>query len=276
MTLGWLESLLYGLISGFAEFLPVSADAHRALYLKLSGGSDDSLMRLMVHAGALLALLISCAPHMSKLNRERRIAAMSPKRRRREPDEKRLMDIRLLKSAGWVLILGFCAMFFTKGVQGSMWILAITMMVNGIFLYYPRLLPSANKDGQTLRRSDQVMMGLGAGLGFIPGFSRVGLMTSFGQMRGAQRRYALDMALLLSIPALAALMIFDIIGLFSALGTLGMTGILKCMLAGLASFGSAWTGIITVRFLSVRTGFYGFAYFCWGTALFSFILYLTI
>lgn len=34
MDLNWLESFLYGLFSGLADILPVSAEAHRILVLK--------------------------------------------------------------------------------------------------------------------------------------------------------------------------------------------------------------------------------------------------
>ena len=37
MDLNWLESFLYGLFSGLADILPVSAEAHRILMLKCFG-----------------------------------------------------------------------------------------------------------------------------------------------------------------------------------------------------------------------------------------------
>ena len=37
MKLSWLESLIYGVISGLTEFLPVSSVAHQAIVLRQSG-----------------------------------------------------------------------------------------------------------------------------------------------------------------------------------------------------------------------------------------------
>ena len=46
----WYESLLYGMVSGLTDILPVSAQAHRQLLLKLFGASSDlSLMILFIH-----------------------------------------------------------------------------------------------------------------------------------------------------------------------------------------------------------------------------------
>ena len=84
MELSWFESLIYGIISGLTEFLPISSEAHRAIFLRLIGASDFVLLRLMVHLGALVALLVSCVPVISRLNRERKLVSVEKKRRRNE------------------------------------------------------------------------------------------------------------------------------------------------------------------------------------------------
>jgi hypothetical protein len=47
-------------------------------------------------------------------------------------------------------------------------------------------------------------------------------------------------------------------------------------LASLTAFVGSYLGITFIRFLAVKVGFSGFAYYSWGAALFAFILYLTI
>ena len=52
MTLNWLQSLVYGLVAGLADILPISSRAHKILLLKLfgiTGGTE--LMDLMIHLG---------------------------------------------------------------------------------------------------------------------------------------------------------------------------------------------------------------------------------
>ena len=52
-------SLIYGLISGFTAFLPVSADAHKILLQELTGVDDCILgFRLACHLSAFFALLL--------------------------------------------------------------------------------------------------------------------------------------------------------------------------------------------------------------------------
>ena len=42
MDLNWLQSLLFGLVSGLTDILPVSAQAHRMLMLKFFGVKNAS------------------------------------------------------------------------------------------------------------------------------------------------------------------------------------------------------------------------------------------
>lgn len=275
MELGWFESFIYGVISGISEFLPISSEAHRAIYLRLIGDADHALLRLMTHMGALLALLISCWPMISKLNRERSIAAVNKKRRKRAPDTKSLTDIRFTRIASLALVIVFILYSAVYDLHERLWILAGFLIVNGILLYIPQFLPAGNKDSRSLSSLDSILIGLSGGLGVVPGLSLVGLSTSTGLLRGADKRYALDAALLLSIPALIVLLIIDFFGIFSAAGVTFLS-VLSCFTAGITSFFSAFFGIYIMRFLAVRVGFSGFAYYSWGLSLFSFILYLMI
>ena len=275
MELGWFESFIYGVISGISEFLPISSEAHRAVYLRMIGDADHALLRLMTHMGALLALLISCWPMISKLNRERSIAAVNKKRRKRAPDTKSLTDIRFTRIASLALVIVFILYSAVYDLHERLWILAGFLIVNGILLYIPQFLPAGNKDSRSLSSLDSILIGLIGGLGVVPGLSRVGLSTSTGLLRGADKRYALDAALLLSIPALIVLLIIDFFGIFSAAGVTFLS-VLSCFTAGITSFFSAFFGIYIMRFLAVRVGFSGFAYYSWGLSLFSFILYLMI
>jgi len=52
--------------------------------------------------------------------------------------------------------------------------------------------------------------------------------------------------------------------------------LLYCLLAAGSAFGGAWLAMVIMRFLSVKSSFYGFAYYNWGLALFSFLVYLMI
>ncbi len=272
MELGWLESIIYGLLSGFAEFLPISARAQQTLFLKLLGKEWDPISSLAVHMGMVLAVLLSCTNYISKLNRERRIASTPRAKRKRQPELKSMLDLRLLRIAGVPVVLCFAAYPFVGFVSNQLWLLAIVMIVNGMILYLPPYFPQANKDSLSLSGLDGFLIGTGCGLGVVPGISWLGCALTIAQLRGSDRRYALDFALLLAIPAAVLWIGFDIYGIVTA--TQIQFHLLKFLLAGAAAFGGGCTGIFCMRFLSVRSGFSGFSYYCWGAAFLALILYL--
>lgn len=272
MTLNWLECLIYGILSGFAEFLPVSAPAHQAVYLKLLGQQDHPALRLGAYTGALAAVLIFSWKLLARIRKEQRIARIPKSRRRRQPDAAVLIQGRVLRTATVCLLVPFLFYRSVSVFPQRLWILGLTAAINGIVLYVPQFLPGANKTALSLSPLDAALVGFGAGLGVIPGISRVGMSLAVAQVRGTDRSYAVELALALSVPALAVL---TGITAFSAVSA-GITGgaFLGWLLSSLGSFGASCLTVMLIRFLSVRMGFGGFAYYCWGFALFTWILYL--
>ena len=272
-----LHKLIYALISGFTEFLGVSAPPHQMLYELMTGFEQtDVMLTLSIRVGALTAVFLSCRARIKRLMHEQRLAGLSRRRRNRQPDPAALLDIRLLKTVTIPLLIS--VLFYKRAGE---WIngvlpLSLTLVLNGVLLFIPRLMSQGNKDGRSVSRLDGVLMGLSGALAAVPGFSRTGGMISAGTTRGFDRNYALDTALILSIPTLLGLLILDIYGVFTAKLTLGFVALLIYLLLAAVSFGGAWLGIMLMRYLSVKAGFTGFSYYSWGLALFSFILYLMI
>lgn len=277
MELSWLESLIYGFLSGLAEFLPVSSEGHRALFLKMIGGEDHPVIRLAVHLGALAALLIFSTPMLSRIRRERRIQAIPPQRRKRPPDIKSLLDFRIWRTATVALVLLYFAYPVVSSLHQRLWLLAIFFGISGIILYIPQFTAGSNKDSQSLSSLDAVLIGLSGGFGCIPGISGIGTTISVGLMRGADRRYAFDMSLLLAIPMSVLLIMFDLWWLIAgAAGAVSAMMLFLSLMAAVCSFFGAYIAMFVMRFLSVKIGYSGFAYYCWGMALFTLILYLII
>ncbi len=277
MEWNWLQSLLFGFLSGFGEFLPVSSDAHQRLFAYFTGAGNELLgFRLFCHAGSLLALLTCCRLQLRRLSRDRRIAAVSPKRRKRQPDRNTLMDLRVIRTASAVLLLGFLLYLPAQSFPQRLWVLALALGINGLILYLPQFFRTGNKESLSMSALDSLLIGLGGILGVVPGISRTGLLLSTARLRGLEGRYGADMALILSIPALLALIGFDIYGIATVQGAFSASLFFPYLLASAAAFAGAGLSVLLIRFLAVRIGFSGFAYYCWGTALLTFVLYLTI
>ena len=276
--MNWLQSLLFGLVSGCAEFIPVSSEAHMILLGRLFGMHDPgSAMRFSVHLGAAFALILSCMPQISRIIRENRIASTPVRRRKRQPDPVCLLDWRVLKTAAFFLVIGFVAYPWVGNQGQRLWILAIGLLVNGIILYFPQFVPGANKNSGTITRLDAMLIGLSGALGVLPGISRIGALSSGAQLRGCEKEYTLHISLLLSLAALFVMLLIELAQML-AFGIAGFTFLyfLNMVSACTMSFLGAYFVIKFMRFLSVKAGFAMFAYYSWGAALFAIILYLAI
>ena len=118
-------------------------------------------------------------------------------------------------------------------------------------------------------------MGLGGALGAVPGFSQTGGVLTAAVARGADRTKALNWALLSAMGALVCLCVGDLYGAATqGVGTVSVTVLLGYLLSGGAAFLGAMAASRMLRFLAVKQGFTGFAYYSFGASIFTLILYL--
>ena len=277
MELNWLESFIFGLISGFTELLPVSAPAHEALSIYFWGVADSPLLRFVVHTAIWEALYLSMQETISKLIKEQKLSKISPRRRPRQPDPVLILEMKLLRSAIPFILMGFLASFFFKDSNLDLSWIAAMLLLNGIILYIPARLPSGNKDSRSMTPMDGVLLGLASAASMLPGLSRLGVVISTAQVRGADKEHALRWALCLDLVAMIFVIIMDVYGIVTyGFGNFSVSTIISCVLAAAGAFCAAMAGVGIMRFLAYRTGFSGFAYYSWGAALFVFLMYLTI
>lgn len=270
-----LWGLIYGLLGGFFEFFPASPQAHLTVLQKLTGLSEPGFgMSLAIHLGALAALLLSYYPLLGKYAREQKLHRQPKRYRMRQPDVVAVMEYRLLKIAAVPVCLScFAASWLGQHFQ-RLWILALTVVFNGIVVLLPHYMSRANKDARAMSPLDALLIGLAGTLGAIPGFSRIGALNSIASMRGLDAQFSLKFAFLLLIPALFASCLADA-GMMLLSGNV-QTGVsfLTVLLASIAAFAAAMAVIRLMRFLSVKGNYEGLAYYNWGLAMFTFIIYL--
>ncbi len=276
MDLNWFESIIYGLFLGLTDILPVSAQAHKLLLLKLFGAkSEPGLMRLLIHVSVLGALYYNCLPQIVKILRAKSLSRVPKRRRKRPLDTKSLMDFSLWKTMIIPVILSFFLYEKASLLHNKLSLMAIFLFINGLILYIPQYLPGSNKDSRTLSRVEGLLMGLGGAVSILPGISAIGSAVSVGSVCGVERSYGLNMALLMNLAISVGLIVMDVIGLASnGIGYLTIGIFISYLLTAAAAFLGTTLGIKLMRKLAVNTDYAAFSYYCWGVALFTFILNL--
>ena len=276
MELSGFEHLIYGLVSGLTEIFPVSARAHSAIMLKVLGADRISgLPVLLIHVAVLAAIYYSSRPQLVKMSRARRLARIPKKRRKRPLDLCSLMDSRFLLTMMLPVILVDLLYRNISEISFSLLAVAVLLFVNGVVLYVPQFFPGSNKDARSLSRLEGVVMGIGGGLSVIPGLSGLGASVSVGSICGIERSYALNMSLLMNIAYLVGMIVYDIIGLIQyGLELFTFQWFIVYILAAALAFVGAMLAIRIMRALASDRGYHFFSYYCWGIALFTFILNL--
>ena len=278
MDLNWLQSLLFGLVSGLTDILPVSAQAHRMLMFKFFGvKSAGNLLTLLLHLSVLAALYLSSRGQFVKINRARALARVPKRKRKRPLDVRSMMDWSLIKTMLVPTILGLFLYQWARNIQTSLLTIALFLFLNGVILYVPQFLPGSNKDSRTLSRLEGFAMGCGCALSILPGISTVGAEVSVVSVCGVERVYSLNMAFIIKMFLMAGLIVYDVLGILSGgMEALTFGLFLRYLVTAALSFGASMGGIRVLRRLAADHGFGLFGVYCWGLALFIFILNLVV
>ena len=277
MNMSFLQSVLFGLVSGITEFMPISARAHSDILLYLFGiGSKDPVMSLLTRIAMLIALYSAMRPQFEQINREKKLHHRN-RRRSSGPSLQALADIRVVRNAiAPMLMLMFLLRYIFK-LNIQLPLASLMLLINGIVLYLPDRMMLGNKDASSMSQFDSYLLGLGAALSVLSGLSGVGLVLSIALFRGADRQKAWNWALLLMFPALAAEGVIDIVDWISGTGMIaGFSSFFQYVTAALTTYIAARCGIFLMRQLVKNNTTSVFAYYSWGAALFSFLLYLSV
>lgn len=276
MDLSGFEHLIYGFLSGLTEIFPVSARAHSTILLKVLGAEKISnLPVLLIHIAILAGIYFSSKAQLVKMTRARRLARVPKKRRKRPLDICSLMDSRFLLTMMLPVLLADILYGRLSNIQFGLLAISLLLFVNGIFLYIPQFFPGSNKDARSLSRIEGIVMGLGGSLSVVPGLSGVGAAISIGSLYGVERSYALNMSLMMNMVYLAGMVVYDILNIIRyGVGLLSFQWLLSYILAAAFAFAGTMLAIRLMRKLAADKGYYIFSYYCWGIALFTFILNL--
>lgn len=275
MNFSWLESLIYGLISGLAEFLPISAEGHQHIMLYLFGGEiRDPVRDFFVHIGLLLCVVTCSRTLLDMIKRERSYSArvratyQYPSRVRQDAD--------FVRACTLPLILCTILFKFIFKTGSSLIVTALFILINGVIIFLPDRMMQGNKDASIMSPVDSILIGGAGALSVLTGISRFGFTYSASVARGAGKSHAFVWSLLLSIPAIACNCFFDVFSMFSGVPFSFWSNILGYILSGVAAFAGGYLSISATRSITSRSGFAPFAYYCLGLALLAFFIFLTV
>lgn len=272
----FLFVVLYSLLTGFFDVLPVSSFAHQSVVQHVFGVTESlHLLKFLVHLASLAAIIFVSMPSISALLREQKMQSLP--RRRIQADRKVTYELRFVKIVILAAAISTVLMRYIVNQFPTFLILGILCVVNGILVLVPEYLPYGNKTAKHMNRLDSIAFGFLGGMGLIPGISHIAAMQCYANLRGVDKPRSANWALLATTPVLAVLILFDLAGMFTVgVGSVSFLTFLFFIFGAALSFLGTVGGVTLLRFLSTKVGFVGFGYYSIGAGLLVFFLYLTV
>jgi undecaprenyl-diphosphatase len=217
-------ALLLGALSGATEMLPISSSGHLALAQLLGGGGREPWVGGMpavawLHAGTLAATIVVARRRAWAALEEgmRGLSRPSMWRETRGGQDAATMALATVPTA----IIGLAFGARTSAWAASPTVIGAGLVASALIVGSTALAPKGERDGIPYWAA--LLVGVAQGAAIVPGYSRMGLVLAALTWLGVRPARVFELALLVSIPAVAGALVMR--GLAAA-GLLGDAGAL--------------------------------------------------
>ena len=196
-----IKAIIYGVIQGTTEFLPISSTAHLRIFPALFGWEDiGAAYTAVIQIGTLFATLIYFREDIRNLV-QGFLKATKTKNYISDPYSR--LFIVIIVGTIPISIIGLLFKGFVEHNARGLIIIAATLIVMAIVLWISELKGKKVKDFSQITFKDGFLIGCAQALALIPGTSRSGITIAAGLFSGLKRDAAARYSFLLSIPAVA-------------------------------------------------------------------------
>lgn len=194
-----VEPIVYGIVQGLTEFLPISSSAHLRIVPALLHWEDrGAAFTAVIQLGTVAAMLIVFGPDLW-----RAIVAWA---KSITTGDRSSVDARI----GWGVFIGtfpivIAGLLLKKYIEGpfrSLYVIAASLIIMAILM---GLAEKFGKKDRTLDKTeikDGLIVGLWQTVALIPGMSRSGSTITGALFAGLDRNAAARFSFLLSVPAI--------------------------------------------------------------------------
>jgi undecaprenyl-diphosphatase len=244
------QAVVYGVVQGLTEFLPISSTAHlRIVPAFLKWDDPGAAFTAVIQLGTMAAVVLYFWRELLQVT----VAWM---RGLVDKSGRGSLEYRM----GWYLILatipvGVFGLVFSHQIETggrNLWLIATALIVMAIVLFIAERRGLRNRDEEDITTQDAIVVGAAQALALVPGVSRSGATITAGLFQGLDRVAAARFSFLLSVPAVVAS------GLFEArkIGGAGAPGMGVTVVATVISFAVGLASIAwLIRYVSKHSTF---------------------
>ena len=242
-----LEAIVWGLVQGLTEFLPVSSSGHLRLVPDLFGlDPPDLAASAVLHLGTLIAVLAYY----------RLDAAWLIRGLRRDPTARRTALI-LVAATVPAVVAGVFLAEAVERFQESTGAVGAALIVTGAVLLSSRFFAGRPRRAEETGIEDAVVIGLAQALALLPGISRSGMVITAGMMRGLSEDQAARFGFLMAVPVIAGAGAREALSAVEA-GAFSPELIIGTAVAAVSGY---WAISLLIKVL-LRRGLWPFAFYC--------------
>ncbi len=245
-----IAAIIWGLVQGLTEFLPVSSSGHLVIVpaflgrLGIEVQAPTLAVSAVLHLGTLVAVLIYFRNDIAKVLKARS-----------DPEGRTILKLVALGTVP--ALIGLPLRDTLEGFQDSVANVGWALIGTAVILVIGQKLATGTRQLSEGRLPDAVVVGLAQAIALIPGISRSGATISAGNGRKFEPTQAARFSFLLGIPAIAGG------GLSEMLDLAGSGGLGWEMLVGFGVAGvSGYLAIGLLLGVIKRIGLLPFAAYC--------------
>jgi undecaprenyl-diphosphatase len=243
----YLKALIYGLVQGLTEFLPVSSSGHLVLLHQIMPlpFADNLSFDVMLHLGTLLAIVLYFRTDIKVLLMEFFASFRS------FPQSLSTMPwILLIASLPAVIVGAALDSLVSKTLETPLVVATTLTLVAILFLWIERRPETFTKT--TINLPVGLKIGLAQAVAIIPGVSRSGATIIAGLAQGLKRETAVRFSFLLSIPIIAGASLKKVPVLFHG-GLLPNEYVIISIAFGASFLAGLWAIEFMLKFIKTKT-----------------------
>lgn len=221
--MSFIEAVIFGIIQGITEFLPVSSTAHIIITELFFGYDFPGLgFEIYLHLASILAVIIYFYKEIINI-----LNGFSGYLFSKKTDKNKIeffFGLYLILATIITGVLGLTLESLVTDIMKTPVFIGAALLVTGFFLIFiERFQNYGHRDESQMTIKDSIIVGLGQTLAVLPGISRSGATLITGLWAGLKRETAVRYSFLLLIPIVLGSSVLSykdfISGHFTGLGT---------------------------------------------------------
>ncbi|MDQ3281402.1 MAG: undecaprenyl-diphosphatase UppP [Acidobacteriota bacterium] len=246
-----IEAIVLGLVQGLTEFIPISSTAHLKLVPEFLGwGDPGAAVSAVIQFGTILALVIYFFRDILRLT-VGFFRGLMTRKPFADPDSREAWYVIFATIP--IVVLGVLLKDLIEGVFRSTWVVMIQLVLIAILMQVAERYARSRgfRPREDFNAKDAWVMGAGQCIALIPGSSRSGSTIMSALFRRVPHDYAARFSFVMSLPAVTAAGVYELIKEKDHLATVGTVPILVAIVV---AFISGWASIFfLLRYLRTHT-----------------------